>query len=83
MKKFYIAGLVFILIAAMTLVGYGTYLNKAGENQITERMESRRIPLQGDVAKFRPIRPVISLDTVNLYSEPLTFPKIPTSTGGR
>ena len=69
MKKFYIAGLVFILIAAMTLVGYGTYLNKAGENQITERMESRRIPLQGDVAKFRPIRPVLSLDTVNLYSE--------------
>lgn len=69
MKKFYIIGLAFILIAAMTLVGYGTYLNKAGENQITERMESRRIPLQGDVAKFRPIRPVLSLDTVNLYSE--------------
>lgn len=69
MKKLYIIGLVFILVAAMTLVGYGTYLNKAGENQITERMESRRIPLQGDVAKFRPIRPVLFLDTVNLYSK--------------
>lgn len=69
MKKFYIIGLVFILIAAMALVGYGTYLNKAGENQITERMESRRIPLQGDVAKFRSIRPILTLDTVNLYSE--------------
>ncbi len=69
MKKFYIIGLVFILICAMALVGYGTYLNKAGENQITERMESRRIPLQGDIAKFRSIRPVLTLDTVNLYSE--------------
>lgn len=69
MKKFYIIGLVFILIAAIALVGYGTYLNKAGENKITERMENRLIPLQGDVAKFRSIRPILTLDTINLYSE--------------
>ncbi len=69
MKKFYIAGLVCILLFAMAMVGYGTWLNKTGENQISERMESRRIPLQGDVARFRPIRPVLTLDTINLYSE--------------
>lgn len=69
MKKFYIIGLAFILIFAIAMVSYGTYLNRSGENQITERMESRRIPLQGDVAKFRNIRPVLILDTVNLYSE--------------
>lgn len=69
MKKLYIIGLTFILLFAVAMVGYGTYLNKAGENQITERMESRRVPLQGDVAKFRSIRPVLTLDTVNLYSD--------------
>ena len=69
MKKLYIIGLVFILLFAVAMVAYGTYLNKAGENQITERMENRTIPLQGDVAKFRSIRPVLVLDTVNLYSE--------------
>ena len=69
MKRLYMVGLVFILLMAIGLVSYGAYLNKSGENQITERMESRTIPLQGARVKFREIYPELILETVNLYSE--------------
>ncbi|MBR4153234.1 MAG: efflux RND transporter periplasmic adaptor subunit [Selenomonadaceae bacterium] len=69
MKKFYIVGLVVILMAAVGMIAYGTYLNESGENQITKRMEERTIPLQGEKAKFRNLSPVFVLDTINLNSE--------------
>ena len=69
MKKFYIAGLVVILAAAVGMIFYGTYLNERGENQIAKRMEERTIPLQGAKAKFRDIKPIFILDTINLNSD--------------
>ena len=69
MKRLYMVGLVLILLMAIAVVSYGAYLNKSGENQITERMESRTIPLQGARVKFREIHPGLVLETVNLYSE--------------
>ena len=69
MKKLYMVGLVFILLFAVAMVAYGAWLNKSGENQITERMESRTIPLQGAKAKVRDMHPKLFLETVNLYSE--------------
>lgn len=68
MKKFYVIGMVIILLMAVGLIAYGAYLNKSGENQITLRMEERRIPLQGEKAKFRDIKPILVLDTINLSS---------------
>ena len=47
MKKFYIVGLVVILMMAVGMIAYGTYLNESGENQIATRMKERTIPLQG------------------------------------
>lgn len=69
MKKIYFIGLAVILMMAVGLIGYGTYLNKTDENQIEMRMESRTIPLQGTQAKFRNLQPVFELSTVNLTSE--------------
>lgn len=69
MQRLYMVGLVLILLMAIAMVSYGAYLNKSGENQITERMESRTIPLQGATVKFREIHPGLVLETVNLYSE--------------
>ena len=69
MQRLYMVGLVLILLMAIAMVSYGAYLNKSGENQITERMESRTIPLQGALVKFREIHPGLVLETVNLYSE--------------
>ena len=69
MKKFYIVGLVVILAAAVGMIFYGTYLNERGENQIAKRMEERTIPLQGDKAAFRNIKPIFILDTINLSSD--------------
>lgn len=69
MRKLYIVGLVLILIFAIAMIGYGAWLNKSGEHQITERMENRTIPLQGAKVTVRDLYPALSLETVNLYSE--------------
>ena len=69
MKKFYIVGLVVILAMAVGMIAYGTYLNESGETQITKRMESRTIPLQGEKVKYRNLRPIFALDTINLSSD--------------
>ena len=69
MKKLYLVGLVIILMMAIGLITYGTYLNKTDENQITMRMEERKIPLQGAQVKFRNLQPIFVLDTINLTSE--------------
>ena len=57
MKKLYFVGLALILAAAVAIIAYGAYLNESGEKQITERMESRTIPLHGEKINFRNIRP--------------------------
>ena len=69
MKKLYFVGLALILAAAISIIAYGAYLNETGEKQITERMESRMIPLHGEKIKVRNIRPVFLLETINLNSD--------------
>lgn len=69
MKKLYMVGLVLILLFAVAMIGYGTWLNKSGENQIVERMENQTIPLQGSKVQARELNQKIVLETVNLYSE--------------
>ena len=69
MKKSYMVGLVLILLFAVSMIAYGAWLNKTGENQIVERMENRTIPLQGAKAQVRDFYPRIVMETVNLYSE--------------
>ena len=69
MKKFYIVGLVVILMMAVGMIAYGTYLNESGENQIATRMKERTIPLQGEKAKYRNLNAVFTLDTINLSSD--------------
>ena len=69
MKKPYIVGLVLILLAAVSMIAYGAWLNKTGENQIAVRMENRTIPLQGAKVQMRDFYPRIVMETVNLYSE--------------
>lgn len=69
MKKSYMVGLVLILLFSGVMIAYGAWLNKTGENQITERMANRTIPLQGAKVQVRDFYPRIVMETVNLYSE--------------
>lgn len=66
MKRYYAVGLATILLMAVALIAYGTYLNRSDENQIAKRMAERTIPLQGEKAKVRSLNPVFALDTINL-----------------
>ena len=69
MKKLYLISLVLILICAGALIAYGTYLNKAGEQQIATRLATRAIPVNAALAKNRNIFPLFFLNTINLTSE--------------
>ncbi len=69
MKKSYMVGLVLILLFSGVMIAYGAWLNQTGENQITERMANRTIPLQGAKVQVRDFYPRIEMETVNLYSE--------------
>ena len=69
MKKPYMVGLVLIVLFAGAIIAYGAWLNKTGEHQIVERMESRTIPLQGAKVQVREIFPRLVLETLNLNSE--------------
>lgn len=69
MKKSYMVGLVLILFFAVSMIAYGAWLNKTGENQIVERMENRTIPLQGAKVQVRDFYPQLVMETINLYSE--------------
>ena len=69
MRKLYFVGLVIILLISVSLIGYGAYLNKTDEKQIEMRMENRMIPLKGAKAKFRELRPIFELESINLTSE--------------
>ena len=71
MKKSYFVALILIIFAAGALVAYGAWLNKTSQNVITERMESRTIPLKGAKAQVREIFPLLNLEIVNLYSQDL------------
>lgn len=69
MKKFYFIGLTIILLLAVALIAYGSYLNNTDESHIEMQMENRTIPLRGELVKIRPLKPLFILDTINLTSE--------------
>ena len=69
MKKYFIAGLVFLLILSVGLIFYGVWLNNRGEVQITQRMSERKLDLPGVKVKRRELYPKVMLSDVNLYSD--------------
>ncbi|MBR5909449.1 MAG: efflux RND transporter periplasmic adaptor subunit [Schwartzia sp.] len=69
MKRYFFIGLAAILVLAIALVGYGTWLNVSDENQIARRMDERALTLTGAKVKRRSLHPAIEMDAVRLYSE--------------
>lgn len=69
MKKYFYIGLILILLLSISIIIYGTYLNSRGENIIATRMDNRSISLKGQIATVREIQPLLTLDTVKLYSD--------------
>lgn len=72
MKKYFYIGIVVILMMALTLVGYGAWLNYSDEDQIARRMDSRVLQLEGARAEMRELQPSLTLDAVRFSSESMT-----------
>lgn len=69
MKKYFIAGLIFLLILSVGLIFYGVWLNNQGEVQIMQRMSERKLDLPGVKVKRRELYPKVMLSDVNLCSD--------------
>ena len=68
MKKSFYFGVGLIVVVIFALLSYGVYLNQRSENNITQRMEERRLPLNGARVQTRNIFPMFTLEILNLYS---------------
>ncbi len=66
MNKLYSAVLVFIILIAITFIGYGVYLNRESGSYIAMSLAQRVVSVRGAQARFRDIRPEIVIDMVNL-----------------
>ncbi len=68
MKRYFIVGLAIVLALSLGAIFYGAWLNERGEYQIARRMEERRLTLHGARAAVRPLRPLLKVSAVNLFS---------------
>ena len=55
MKKYFIIAMTAVLLLVAALIGYGIYVNYAGESVILERMNNREVMVSAAVAKPRPV----------------------------
>lgn len=69
MKKYFMAGLAFLLMLSVGLIFYGAWLNNRGEVQITKRMSEKKLDVPGVKVDRRALYPKIMLSDVNFYSE--------------
>lgn len=72
MKKIYGVAMVFILLMALAIVAWGSWLNYSDENQIANRMDNRRVEVTAAKAVRRQFAPAISLDAVRFVSKNMT-----------
>ncbi len=72
MRIYFTVGMFLIVFLITGLLGYGIYLNQRGENQIAQRMEDRRLPLEGATAKMRDMAPQMDMELVSLYTDDMT-----------
>ncbi len=75
MKKYLLVSLLALILFIVGLVGYGSYLNYAGEHHLLERMTSQRIPVKGEKVMRRDMKIVHRIPTVTLYSDDMADAK--------
>lgn len=72
MKKLFFISIFIVLILAVALVGYGTFLNYKDEKYIAQQLEKRRIEVKGYAVKKRQLQLEFEQDAVHLYCENMT-----------
>lgn len=81
MKKFLFGSLILGTLLVVGLIIYGAYLNKAGEQQISERMAEHRIPVKGVTVERRDISANTKFSALKLYSNKMI--DVVSTVGGR
>lgn len=69
MKKLFFLAIIFILLFAVALVGYGTFLNYKDEKHISQQLEKRSLQIKGYPVKKRQLHLEFEQEAVRLYSE--------------
>ena len=69
MKKLFFLAILFILLLAVALVGYGAFLNYKDEKHISNQLEKRSLQIKGYPVKKRLLHLEFEQEAVRLYSE--------------
>lgn len=72
MKKLFFISIVFVLLIAVALVGYGTFLNYKDEKHISNQLENRSLQIKGYSVKKRQLHLEFKQEAIRLYSENMT-----------
>lgn len=72
MRRYFIAGLLLVMLIIVAFVLYGAYVNKVNESQIEQKVATGVSKLRGEKAEVRNIFPALGLDTINIYSKDVT-----------
>lgn len=72
MKKLFFIAVSIIMVAAISLVAYGAFLNYRSEHLISLRMSNRVLKLEGAQADWRPLRVTLEKESVRLSAEHMT-----------
>ncbi|MDD7678793.1 MAG: biotin/lipoyl-binding protein, partial [Anaerovibrio sp.] len=68
MKKYFYIAMIMVIIMALTIIGYGIFVNYKGESVILERMNNRSVIVNATTVKIRQIHAQYEFPEASMYS---------------
>lgn len=68
LKKYFYIAMVMVIIMALTIIGYGIFVNYKGESVILERMNNRSVIVNATTVKIRQIHAQYEFPEASMYS---------------
>lgn len=68
MKKYYLVAMALVIVLAVSLIGYGIFVNYEGERIISDRMSKQAITVQAAKAAYRDIHPSYEIENASMQA---------------
>lgn len=68
LKKYFYIAMIMVIIMALTIIGYGIFVNYKGESVILERMNNRSVVVNATTVKMRQINARYEFPEASMYS---------------
>ena len=68
MKKYYLVAMAMVIVLAVSLIGYGVFVNYEGERIISDRMSKQAITVQAAKVEYRELHPSYEIENAQLQA---------------